>query len=481
MLRNARIWGGQVRRGWLLAACVAFFAAVAATAVAPQASAASSSRWIVMLADGADPLGMAHSFGGRDVHGFTEAFTGFAATMTDAQARELSGDSRVQSMEKDRTVVKRPKDPDNEVKRKSRRGSLGRLHDDTPSTQGIPLGIKRIGGLQSPTARIDGRDQRVNADIAVVDGGVQNHADLNVFRHKDCVGDGVLTDLDGHGTEVAGVAAAIDNKIGVVGVAPGARIWDVRIFGADGSLTQESALCGVDYLAANSRQIDVAVLSFAIDGTIDGPCGRKRQPAGGLLGILPKFEVVDPLHAGICKAVALGIVTVAAAGNDGRDATNTLPAAYPEVIAVSAFDDTDGKPGGLGPDNCFAGEPDDSFAFFSNFGPVIDFAAPGTCVLTTYPNNTYTITDGTSFAAPHVAGAAALIKSKLPIPVTVVPGLLPVPALPQLPPVDVVRELLKLRGEHTALPGDPDGIHEPIINVRGLSRTTPFDIVSHHI
>jgi subtilisin len=92
---------------------------------------------------------------------------------------------------------------------------------------------------------------------------------------------------------VAGGAAALDNRIGVVGIAPGARIWNVRIFAPDGSLSLESLLCGLDYVRANARDLDVGIMSFGQEGTPDGPCGRKLQLANG-----PRPRAARPARQG---------------------------------------------------------------------------------------------------------------------------------------------------------------------------------------
>ena len=103
--------------------------------------------------------------------------------------------------------------------------------------QAVKAAVRRVGGLESPTAKIDGKDKRVNVDIAILDGGIQpDHPDLNVAGGVNCL-DGKKRDWDdrdGHGTMVAGFAAALDNKIGVVGIAPGARVWAVRVADPDG-------------------------------------------------------------------------------------------------------------------------------------------------------------------------------------------------------------------------------------------------------
>lgn len=137
------------------------------------------------------------------------------------------------------------------------------------------------------------------------------------------------------------------------------------------------------------------------------------------------------------------------------DASTLVPIAYPDVIGVSAFAETDGLPGGLGPSSgergCEEDNADDAFAFFSNFGPVVDLSAPGVCVGTTYLQNTYSGGTGTSFSAPFVSGAAALYLAKHP---SATPG--------------TVRNALVAQREVGHIAGDPDGIDEGIVNVSGL-------------
>jgi subtilisin family serine protease len=163
----------------------------------------------------------------------------------------------------------------------------------------------------------------------------------------------------------------------------------------------------------------------------------------------------DALHYAICRATKLGITFVAAAGNSSIDAAGTLPAAYDEVIAVSALADSDGLPGGLGPPpSCFPGQLDDHFATFSNFGAVVDLAAPGVCILSTAMGGDYVTMSGTSMAAPHVAGAAALYIQTHPA------------ALPAQ-----VRSALIAAAERGPVPGDPDGFPEGIVHVS--SATAP--------
>ena len=117
------------------------------------------------------------------------------------------------------------------------------------------------------------------------------------------------------------------------------------------------------------------------------------------------------MNDAIERSVQSGATYVVAAGNNGKNAERTSPANSPHAITVSAIADSDGKCGALGP--ATGRGPDDSLAVCSNFGSVVDIAAPGTNILSTYPNGEYKVLIGTSMAAPYVAGAAALWISDL--------------------------------------------------------------------
>ena len=140
--------------------------------------------------------------------------------------------------------------------------------------------------LESPTADVDGVDERIDVDVTIVDGGIDpTHPDLNVAGGFNCVGskNKAWTDLDGHGTRVAGVAAALDNTIGVVGIAPGARLWAVRVADPTGYIRDADLLCGLDWIAQHSDVIDVANLSLEGNDKNDLsslPCGSKRTLRG---------------------------------------------------------------------------------------------------------------------------------------------------------------------------------------------------------
>jgi subtilisin family serine protease len=330
--------------------------------------------------------------------------------------------------------------------------------------QGLPTGVNRIEADLSPTANINNLDNRVNADIAILDTGVYRHADLNVVVAVDCTRSGcpsvTPSDPNGHGTHVAGSAASIDNTRSVVGVAPGARIWSVRVLNSFGSGLISSIIAGINFVTRNAANIEVANMSLGGGGRDTGNCGVNSSG-----------QVVDPMHRALCNSVNQGVVYTVAAGNSFRNAANTTPAAYSEMITVSALADSDGRRGGQGPSTS-AGR-DDTFATFSNFGAVVDLIAPGVNIFSTSPGDVlnsggYCQTlSGTSMASPHVAGAVALYLATHSKPVNDAQ-------------VAGVREFLRQSGEcpngssfgtsgcATRWPNDPDGITEPLVNVAGF-------------
>jgi subtilisin family serine protease len=264
-------------------------------------------------------------------------------------------------------------------------------------SQIVPTGIERIGdsplntNVPNTTTPAEGaRGSSVDADIAILDTGIDmNHPDLNVYAQKTFVaGTSTANDDNGHGTHVAGIAAALDNSIGVVGVAPGARLWAVKVLDRSGAGALSDVIAGIDYITEHAKEIDVVNMSF----------GCKCDSTA--------------LNSAVNNAVSAGITFVTAAGNSGEDASTFSPASNPNVIAVGAIADSDGRCGGLGPATQYGN--DDTFATFSNYGPKVTIAAPGVNILSTYYGSSYTTLSGTSMAAPYVAGAAALYKASHP-------------------------------------------------------------------
>jgi subtilisin family serine protease len=312
--------------------------------------------------------------------------------------------------------------------------------------QTLPTGINRIDADLSTTANIDGSDERVDVDIAILDTGIDlDHPDLNVYRYANCAmrgpansacfeNDSGANDGDGHGTHVAGTAAALDNDIGVVGVAPGARLWAVKVLDNTGSGWLNWILGGVDYVTANAASIEVANMSLGFTGT------------------------TASLDTAIANSVAAGVVYAIAAGNELTDVSNVSPAGHPDAITVSALADFDGAPGGTGSgsvafSNCTE-NVDDSFACFSNYGTGVDIMAPGIRILSTWNDGGTNTIDGTSMASPHVAGVAALYLAENPgsSPAAVKTALL---AAGTLQPC--------ANGANGRCADDPDSIQEPLL------------------
>jgi subtilisin len=300
------------------------------------------------------------------------------------------------------------------------------------TAQTLPTGINRVDAELSPTAAIDGVDTRVNVDVAVIDTGIDlNHPDLNVHTAgaRNCSTGNSANDGHGHGTHVAGTIGALDNTDGVVGVAPGARVWPVRVLNNSGSGSFADIICGVDWVTAHASEIEVANMSLGGSGS-DGSCAS------------------HPLHQAICNSVAAGVTYAVSAGNSAANANNFVPATYAEVITVSALADFNGLPGGGAPATCRA-DVDDTFADFSNFGADVDLIAPGVCILSTWKGDGYNTISGTSMASPHVAGGAALYKATHP---TATPS--------------AVKSALQVAGNLNWFTStDPDGVADTLLNV----------------
>jgi subtilisin family serine protease len=330
---------------------------------------------IIEVGRGDSAQAVARALGVVPTHVYTRVFQGFAAEL-----------------------------PVGAVRAAERRPGVAGIWPDLPVEafdQTVPTGVKRVNADQNPWAAIDGSGEGINADIAVLDTGIDNdHPDLEVAGGVDCSDDdtGDWEDRYEHGTHVAGTIAAIDNEEGVVGVAPGARLWAVKVLDDNGNGRRSDVMCGLEWVVQNAATIDVVNMSLG-----GGANKADQKSCEG---------ATSPLHDAICNVVNnAGVPVVVAAGNEGTNAKKIVPATYPEVITVSAYKDLNGKYGGGNSKGCGI-RGDDTFAGFSNHGNDIDIAAPGECILSTWPEDKYQTLSGTSMAAPHVTGAIALYIAK---------------------------------------------------------------------
>jgi subtilisin len=341
----------------------------------------------------------------------------------------------------------------------------------------LPTGVRRAGIDETLLKAILPEGTPVAANIAIIDTGLQrNHPDLNVdldpggvrFFFTSVKGRTVITsdsnwdDDNGHGTHVGGTAAANGQ---IVGIAPGARLTAVKVLNSNGSGHFSLVIAGVDWVAAQAHRIDVANMSLG---------GGFSQAANDAVN----------------SASASGVVFVVSAGNASSDAGQMSPASAESAITVSALSDLDGASGGLGtnPDTTKFGcrdssgavitpHADDTLACFSNFGAIVDVCAPGVLIKSTYLNSGYKEASGTSMAAPHVAGAAALFIARNRD-----------SSLSGLTGLDRVSRVTRaitstgwVKGQPGYFKGDKDEFPEPLLNVRSMlwqptvAITTPDD------
>jgi len=426
-------------------------------------------------------------FGGQVIYRYNSAITGFTFKAPNQQATDnivgaLSLDQRVKFIEQDKTVV--------------------------PFSDQIPTGLQRIdaNGLYS-IPKIGSFSADV--DIAIIDSGIDlDNPDLNVYSNtsmiipqesqpgtddsysivnnnvdldrlgldNSAVG-GNTTSFDppftanlltsgddtcGHGTHVAGIAAAKADSRGVVGIAPDARLWGIKALDYDkfkgtceGSIS--STIAAIEYVTRLKDKIEIVNLS---------------------LGCKCNSTALDDA---ISRAIRANITIVVAAGNINSDASKFSPANHKDVVAVSAITDLDGKCGGLNkPKWINAGQfsglyDDDSFSRFSNYGEAVDIAAPGVMINSTDMNGSYSLSNGTSMAAPYVTGAAALYK-------ILNPGLTPSDIRNALVKDGIESSVVCDGDRHGYFVKDPDNISEPLLYVDDLVKKIKekFDNVSPH-
>ncbi|RQG99381.1 peptidase S8 [Natrarchaeobius oligotrophus] len=294
-----------------------------------------------------------------------------AATIPAASRADLEADSRVALVEDDEPIEATATPVDDLLDGVDDLLEFGG-GDDRDCTvhpaQQPAWGWERIGAD-------DVDETGTGVDLAVLDTGIETgHCDLEVAGGRNFTTDGPpgdYEDRNGHGTHCAGIACALDNDLGVVGVAPQANLHAVKVLGDDGTGYHSWMAAGIDWCLSN--EIELVSMSFGSEAgtaTMDAVIERAREE---------------------------GHLLVASAGNEGNDGGDACgednvryPATHEDVIAVSAMDS------------------DDSIASYSSLGDEIDLLAPGSSVVSTDVDNRYRSRSGTSMACPYVAGVAAL-------------------------------------------------------------------------
>jgi len=381
-------------------------------------------QFIVELRPGVDRDAFINEHRAAAFHHYT-LINGFAAQMSRAAADRLAADAQVRSVHAD-LVVRAFAKPSTPPGGGGGSGGGGSSCPDTSSAmsdpQIVPTGVNRIGASSAWTSGTG-----AGVKVAVIDTGVDLcHPDLkaNIKGGVNLLAKKPPTDDHGHGTHVAGIIGAVDNAFGVVGVAPEAALYAVKVLDKDGAGSLSTAIKGLEWAAKN--QMKVANLSL---GAFDFSLGS------------------GPMCTAVANAVAAGVTVVAAAGNSAFEALYFTPANCPDSLTVSAFVDLNGSPGGSGSVTILEIlEYDDTFAdSFSNYSDycwdldgdsqcsdadtlIVSLMAPGVEIFSTLPTSSVTLNEptsankqlnydtltGTSMAAPHVAGAAALYRGANP-------------------------------------------------------------------
>jgi subtilisin family serine protease len=319
--------------------------------LAPTATAVPGS-WIVVLKDGTT---RAADLGVAPKHTYRSVLSGFSAAMSSAKAKALAADPRVAYVEQNSTV---------------------RLNDTQPNAT---WGLDRIDQRDLPLSKTYTYDTSAsNVNAYIIDTGIRtSHSEFGgrASVGTDTVGGGQNgQDCQGHGTHVAGTVGGRNH-----GVAKSVNLIAVRVLDCDGSGTTAGVIAGVDWVTANAQKPAVANMSL-----------------GG--------SASASLDDAVKKSIASGVSYSVAAGNGlpilgiPANACNYSPARVPEAITVGATDSSDRR------------------ASFSNYGTCLDLFAPGVDITSAWKDSdtaTSTIS-GTSMAAPHTAGAAALYLSSHP-------------------------------------------------------------------
>jgi subtilisin family serine protease len=280
------------------------------------------------------------------------AIKGFSVKIAPGQLKKLQDDPSVSYIEEDQIVTLVI--PDVKINAKPGGG--------IQPAQSTPSGITRVNGGVSG----------VGETAWIIDTGIDlTHPDLTVdqTRGRNFVSTtATANDDNGHGTHCAGIVAAKNNTIGVIGVAAGATVVPIKVLNRQGSGSYSTIIAGVNYVASAGQSGDVANMSLG----------------GGYS---------QALNDAVIAAASKGIKFALAAGNESVSATTKSPASanHDNIYTISAMDSAD------------------KFAYFSNYGnPPVDYCEPGVGIYSTYKSGGYTTMSGTSMAAPHMAGLLLL-------------------------------------------------------------------------
>lgn len=295
--------------------------------------------------------------------------------------------------------------PDREVEKLGKPTSSG----SETAAQVVASGVTRVGAQPGAVAFTG-----AGVGVAIVDTGIDfQHGDLTVASTCFTVY-AACQDNEGHGTHVGGIVAAANNAIDVVGVAPGATLYAVKVLDRRGRGTDSTIMAGLDWIADHAALVSPAIrvvnMSLGRRGTLDD------NPA---------------LRAAVQAVVGAGITVVVAAGNDSTlEVSEQVPATYPEVVAVASTTATAGSSACGGHPSPVIGDTASYFttdgAFDSLTGIGVSVSAPGedrediskSCflksvgILSTRLGGGTVRMSGTSMAAPHVAGVVALMAEQ---------------------------------------------------------------------
>ncbi len=308
--------------------------------------------YIVVLNAGLNPAAVssehAKSVGGTIKGVYRKALNGYSINLPAQRVAALRADPRVASMELD-----------------------GEMR---AAGQTSPWGINRIRTDISTTKAGNGSGAVGVVNAYVIDSGISKHTDLNLVGHLNWTGDGKNYDCAGHGTHVAGIVGARDNAAYGVGSAPGVALTGLKVLGCNGSGNNSWIIAALEWVMTYGKK--PAIVNLSLSGA----------PSAAL-------------DSAVVRSAQAGVLHVVAAGNNGANACDYSPARAGAgtdngIVTVAATDTTNTE------------------ASFSNYGSCVDIWAPGVSIVSTSRTGGTVSMSGTSMAAPHVTGTAALYRSR---------------------------------------------------------------------